>query len=119
MYIIVIAIAEIAKRGCEMKHNTELAWDKIKLDFIKNKRVALGYSLQDMAETLDFKNASTYLKYEIGVYLFKANHLPALAIKLHCNIENFFESNFAELAKFDSELITTIEKKNNLAREVI
>jgi transcriptional regulator with XRE-family HTH domain len=82
-----------------MKDKSESVWAKIKLDFIKTKRLEMGYSLQDMAEILDFRNASTYMKYEIGEYQFKANHLPPLAVKLNCEIEDFFENKFAELAK--------------------
>ncbi|XOS94569.1 hypothetical protein ACLMAB_10720 [Brevibacillus laterosporus] len=43
-----------------------------------------------MAETLGFKNASTYMKYERGTYCFKANHVPALSKKLNCKIEKLF-----------------------------
>ncbi|KRI37826.1 hypothetical protein APC20_15415 [Acinetobacter baumannii] len=57
-------------------------------------------TLQEMAEELGFKNASTYLKYETGEYLFKANHLPLLSKKLKCTINQlFFEEEFADLAK--------------------
>lgn len=70
----------------------------INLIFIKDRRIALGITLQEMADILGLKNASTYLKYEKGEYLFKAIQLPALAQKLECNISNFFESNFAKTA---------------------
>ncbi|MDH6370583.1 transcriptional regulator with XRE-family HTH domain [Paenibacillus sp. PastF-3] len=69
------------------------------LEFIKKRRQELNLSLQEMAESLGFKNASTYMKYEDGTYLFKANHLPILANKLNANIEDFFAQNFAEIAK--------------------
>jgi len=62
------------------------------LQYIKEQRIKQGISLLDMALALGFKNASTYLKYEEGVYLFKANHLPVLANKLKTTIENFFVS---------------------------
>lgn len=51
----------------------------------------MGISQQKMAETLGFKNASTYLKYESGTYSFKAEMIPILAKILNCSIENFFE----------------------------
>ncbi|MDF1511929.1 helix-turn-helix transcriptional regulator, partial [Robertmurraya sp. DFI.2.37] len=49
------------------------------LEYIKNRRESLDISLQVMAESLGFKNASTYLKYENGTYTFKADQLPILA----------------------------------------
>jgi hypothetical protein len=42
-----------------------------------------------MAHYLGFKNASTYLKYEKGVYAFKAEHL-LLAEVLKCDLQDFF-----------------------------
>lgn len=74
----------------------------LKLDFIKKRRQDLNLSLQEMAESLGFKNASTYMKYEEGEYAFKAYQLPILANKLDCKIENFFNENFAELANDNS-----------------
>lgn len=70
----------------------------LNLEFIKKRRQELNISLQEMAESLGFKNASTYMKYEEGSYSFKANHLPILANKLDGKIENFFMKNFAEIA---------------------
>lgn len=63
---------------------------QLNLDYIKARRIELGLSLQEVANKLGFKNASTYLKYENGDYLFKAETLPALATILNCEIENFF-----------------------------
>lgn len=63
----------------------------LNLEFIKNRRYELGISQQKMAEKLGFKNASTYFKYETGIYSFKADMIPVLAKTLNCNIENFFK----------------------------
>lgn len=72
---------------------------KLNLVFINKRREKLGLTLQEMAEALGFKNASTYMKYEKGVYSFKGEHLPIIADKLKCKIEDlFFEDNFANLA---------------------
>ena len=60
------------------------------LDFIKERRLELGISQQKMAELLGFKNDSTYLKYEKGIYSFKAEMLPNLAKVLNCSMEKFF-----------------------------
>lgn len=50
-----------------------------------------------MATKLGFKNGSTYLKYEQGVYSFKAEQLPPLAKHLQCKITDFFAENVSEL----------------------
>lgn len=68
----------------------------LNLSFIKDRRKKLGFTLLDMANKLGFKNGSTYLKYENGVYSFKAEQLPILAKTLQCSIENFFKANIAE-----------------------
>ncbi|WP_433943408.1 helix-turn-helix domain-containing protein [Paenibacillus sp. SN-8-1] len=80
------------------------------LEFIKKRRQKLDLSLQEMAESLGFKNASTYMKYEEGTYSFKANHLPQLAAKLNCKIGNFFTDSFADLAN---------KKQSSIEEEVI
>lgn len=73
---------------------------RINLPYIVNRRNELTKTLQDMADALGFKNASTYMKYEKGDYAFKADHLPILARELDCSIDDlFFEQNFADLAK--------------------
>lgn len=68
------------------------------LDYIKNRRIELGITLQEMAEKLGFKNGSTYLKYESGTYSFKADQLPVLSKSLNCNITDFFIKNIAKTA---------------------
>lgn len=78
---------------------------KVNLDYIKHRRQYLTLSLQELAEALGFKNASTYMKYEEGSYQFKANHLPILASKLECSLENFFANEFADLANADASII--------------
>lgn len=72
--------------------------DEFNLLFIKERRKELGKTLQDMADSLYMKNASTYMKYENGEYSFRAFHLPILAKELNCNLSNFFEKNFAKTA---------------------
>ncbi|OLS34415.1 transcriptional regulator [Alkalihalophilus pseudofirmus] len=62
----------------------------INLEFIRDARQKQNLSLQKMAESLGFKNASTYLKYEKGEYSLKANHLPAIAVLLDCHINDLF-----------------------------
>ncbi|QOV10906.1 helix-turn-helix domain-containing protein [Viridibacillus arvi] len=68
------------------------------LIFIKKQRLILKKTLKDMAESLDMKNPSTYLKYETGAYCFRAEHLPRLAEALDCEISDFFTSDVAKTA---------------------
>lgn len=69
---------------------------QLNLDYIKERRIELGLSLKEVANELGFKNASTYLKYENGDYLFKAEMLPVLANILKCRIEIFFTTQIAK-----------------------
>lgn len=69
--------------------------ESLDLQFIKDKRVELGKTLQEMADSLGMKNASTYMKYENGSYSFKASHLPKLAEELGCKITDFFGNSVA------------------------
>lgn len=73
--------------------------EQLNLNFIFHRRLELKISLQKMAESLGFKNASTYMKYERGEYAFKAYHLPMLANLLQCDIVNFFKKDVAKIAK--------------------
>lgn len=68
------------------------------LKFIKQRRLDLQMTLQDVAEAMGMKNASTYLKYENGTYSFKAEQLPQLAKVLQCSTEKFFTKKIAETA---------------------
>lgn len=68
------------------------------LDFIKQRRQELGMTLQEAADSMNMKNASTYMKYENGTYSFKAEQLPLLAKSLKCNTENFFVKIIAKTA---------------------
>lgn len=70
--------------------------ESLDLNFIKNQRIKLGETLQEMAESMEMKNASTYMKYENGNYAFKAEQLPQLAKVLNCKIPDFFNQNVAK-----------------------
>ncbi|MET3846846.1 helix-turn-helix transcriptional regulator [Paenibacillus sp. OAE614] len=82
-----------------MKTTKSVSLEAMNLEFVKRRRLALDLSLQEMADAMGLKNASTYMKYEDGTYSLKANHLPILAKKLKCSIGNFFERDFAKIAK--------------------
>lgn len=62
----------------------------INLAFIARRRTECGWTQQEMAKFLGFKNASAYQKYEKGEYAFKAVHLPVLAKRLGCSLEDLF-----------------------------
>ena len=68
------------------------------LGLIKQRRLELEMTLQEAAEAMEMKNASTYLKYENGTYSFKAEQLPLLAKALKCSTENFFTTRIAKTA---------------------
>lgn len=70
----------------------------LNLPYIKKRRVELEKTLQDMADGLGMKNASTYMKYENGTYSFKAEQLPVLAKELKCKITDFFNRDVAKTA---------------------
>lgn len=70
--------------------------ESLDLQFIKNRRNELSKTLQEVADSMDMKNASTYMKYENGTYAFKAEHLPMLSKVLKCKISNFFNQNVAK-----------------------
>lgn len=63
---------------------------QINLQFIRSRRKELKLSQQEVADSLGFKNASTYSKYESGEYALKANMLPKLGATLEIPVENFF-----------------------------
>ncbi|MFS7390762.1 helix-turn-helix transcriptional regulator [Carnobacterium maltaromaticum] len=62
--------------------------DLKKIKLLRNKK---NISMQNAAESLGLKNASTYMKYENGEYSFKADALPTLSTLLDCEIEKFFK----------------------------
>ncbi|GGI97713.1 helix-turn-helix domain-containing protein [Paenibacillus hunanensis] len=64
--------------------------NQFNLHFIQKRRDDLNLTLKEMAEEFGMKNASNYSKYETGFYAFKAKDLPKLAIKLKCDVTNFF-----------------------------
>lgn len=71
---------------------------ELNLEYIMKRRKELGISQLEMAEKLGFKTSSSYLKYEKGIYAFKADQLPALAKALNCKITDFFTKNVAKTA---------------------
>lgn len=68
------------------------------LELIKQRRLELEMTLQEAAEAMEMKNASTYLKYENGTYSFRAEQLPLLAKALQCSTEKFFTAKIAKTA---------------------
>lgn len=63
---------------------------KLDLNAIKKYRIEQNKTLQDLADALNYKSASTYMKHEKGEHAFKANQLPMLAFVLNCSIMDFF-----------------------------
>ena len=63
---------------------------ELDLNAIKKHRIEQNKTLQDVADALNYKSASTYMKHEKGDHAFKANQLPTLAFILNCSIMDFF-----------------------------
>lgn len=63
---------------------------KINLQYIKQKRLEKGLSMQYMAKILGFKSAPAYFHYEKGDSKFKADMLPILASVFDCKIEDLY-----------------------------
>lgn len=73
---------------------------EVNLVLIKQRRKEMRIPLQEMAETLGLRNASSYMKYENGTYKFKAEQLPIVSNKLRLKMnEIFFVNNIAKIAK--------------------
>ncbi|MEO3947672.1 helix-turn-helix transcriptional regulator [Gorillibacterium sp. CAU 1737] len=71
----------------------------VDLEKIRARRKEMRISQQEMAELLGFKNASTYCKYEKGLYKFDANHIPIVAEKLKFKVKDiFFDKTIAKIA---------------------
>ena len=73
--------------------------------YIKNRRIELGITQKVAAEKMGMNQASTYLKYETGVYELKAKHLPDLAKLLNCKISHFFIKNVSEIEINQKQII--------------
>lgn len=72
---------------------------QVNLVLIRARRKEMRITLQEMADTLGFRNASNYYKYEKGEYKFDASHIPVVAQKLKLKMnEIFFDQNFAKSA---------------------
>ena len=63
---------------------------QIDLKFLAKRRKELNLKLEDVSNALGFKSCSTYLKYEKGEYVLKANMLPKLAQIFKCELDDFF-----------------------------
>ncbi|MBT2626132.1 XRE family transcriptional regulator [Bacillus atrophaeus] len=70
---------------------------QLNLIFIKSRRKELRITLLEMGKQLGLKTGSSYLKYEQGVYAFRAEQLPILAQNLQCEIADFFAENVSDL----------------------
>lgn len=63
---------------------------KINLSLIKKKRLELGFSNEDMANSLGLASPDKYFRREHGTYKFQAAELPALSKKLEIPLEKIF-----------------------------
>ncbi len=63
---------------------------RINLDLIREKRLKLGFSNEDMANSLGLASPDKYFRREHGTYKFQAVELPALSKKLEIPLEKIF-----------------------------
>ncbi|MBW0437234.1 helix-turn-helix domain-containing protein [Lactobacillus crispatus] len=63
---------------------------QINLSLIKKKRLELGFSNEDMANSLGLASPDKYFRREHGTYKFQAAELPALSKKLEIPLEKIF-----------------------------
>ena len=63
---------------------------KINLALIQKKRLELGFSNEDMANSLGLASPDKYFRREHGTYKFQAAELPALSKKLEIPLEKIF-----------------------------
>ena len=63
---------------------------QIILSLIKKKRLELGFSNEDMANSLGLASPDKYFRREHGTYKFQAAELPALSKKLEIPLEKIF-----------------------------
>lgn len=62
----------------------------LNLKFIKQRRKDLGFTQQEMADTIGLAAPEKYSRRENGKYKFQANELPVLAKKLKVPIKNLY-----------------------------
>lgn len=63
---------------------------QINLALIQKKRLELGFSNEDMANSLGLASPDKYFRREHGTYKFQAAELPALSKKLEIPLEKIF-----------------------------
>ena len=63
---------------------------QINLSLIKKKRLELGFSNEDMANSLGLASPDKYFRREHGTYKFQAAELPALSKKREIPLEKIF-----------------------------
>ena len=63
---------------------------QINLSLIKKKRLELGFSNEDMANSLGLASPDKYFRRAHGTYKFQAAELPALSKKLEIPLEKIF-----------------------------
>ncbi|WHO86422.1 XRE family transcriptional regulator [Limosilactobacillus oris] len=64
---------------------------KINLKLIKETRIKLGFTYNDMAKALMLKEPEKYYRRENGTYNFQATEIPLLAHKLKIPMAKIFK----------------------------
>lgn len=77
--------------------------EKINLSFIKNRRISLGITLQEMANLVGMTSKENYYRYESGQYAFKADDIPKLQQALNTDKESLFTTKVTKLETISKE----------------
>lgn len=70
---------------------------KLNLSFIKERRLNLNLTLQEMADLMGMKSKENYFRYENGDFAFKANDVPKLELSLNTSKESLFTPKVTKL----------------------
>ena len=70
---------------------------RLNLSFIKERRLSLDLTLQEMAYLMGMKSKENYFRYENGDFAFKANDVPKLAFSLKTSNESLFTPKVTKL----------------------
>lgn len=80
---------------------------QVDLELIKKARLEKGYSLQDMADKMNFNSKAKYYRREIGEYNFKSEEIPLISKILSIPITKIFKP---KVSKIDTNNLKEVSK---------
>lgn len=79
---------------------------EVNLQLIKQARLEKGYTLQDMADLMGFKNKTKYYRREVGEYNFKAEELPMISNLLNIPLKKIFTQNVSKTETTEKKVLS-------------